>query len=73
MRFLANENIPLTSIQRLQAAGHDEVAVAQTALGSSDVQVLQQAAREQRMVLTFDRDYGELIFRYHLPAPSGVI
>ena len=32
-----------------------------------------RAVQEQRVVLTFDRNYGELIYRRRLPAPTGVI
>ena len=32
-----------------------------------------RAADEQRVILTFDRDYGELIYRLRLRSPKGVI
>ena len=31
------------------------------------------AEREKRVILTFDRDYGELLFRHRLGRPRGVI
>ncbi len=34
---------------------------------------MELARREDRIVLTFDRDYGELVFRRQLPPPSGLI
>jgi len=40
--------------------------------GSDDGQVLSQAAVEQRLILTFDKDFGELAFRSRLPAGSGI-
>jgi len=73
MRLLANENIPLASVRRLRALKHDVLAVAETMPGSSDVEVLHLAGDERRIVLTFDRDYGELIFVRNLPCPAGVI
>ncbi len=36
-------------------------------------EVLARAVDEQRIILTFDRDYGELIYRFRLPPPKGVI
>jgi len=41
--------------------------------GVTDEEVIQIATNEQRTILTFDRDYGELIFKHDLKPPSGVI
>jgi predicted nuclease of predicted toxin-antitoxin system len=73
MRFLANENFPLASVTRLRKAAHDVAAIVQESPGVRDSQVLEQAAIEARIVLTFDRDYGELIYRRRLPVPAGVV
>jgi predicted nuclease of predicted toxin-antitoxin system len=73
MRFLANENIPLPSVNRLRMAGYDTAAIAEGLSGAKDAEVLARAASEGRIVLTFDRDYGELIYRLGLPSPAGVI
>lgn len=73
MKFLADENFPSASANRLREAGHDVVTVAEGAPGSEDAGILAWAAREERVVLTFDRDYGDLIFRQRLPTPPGVV
>ncbi len=73
MRLLANENVPLGSVQLLRAAGHDVVAIIENTPGATDTEVLAQAAREDRVILTFDRDYGELVYLRRLPIPSGVL
>lgn len=73
MRFLANENFPGDAVARLKAAGHDVTWVRTAAPGSSDEEVLARAAREERIVLTFDEDFGELAWRAGLPATSGVV
>ena len=73
MRFLANENFPLASVNRLREAGHDVMAIIQHSPGAKDPEVLAHAVREERIVLTFDRDYGELIYRQGLPVPVGVV
>jgi predicted nuclease of predicted toxin-antitoxin system len=41
--------------------------------GSSDQRVLEKAQAEQRIILTFDKDFGELAFHRGLPATCGVI
>jgi predicted nuclease of predicted toxin-antitoxin system len=73
MRFLANENFPLGSVRRLRAEDHDVLAAAVSLPGTTDEKILSLAANEQRVLLTFDRDYGELIYRRRLPAPLGVV
>ena len=70
MRFLANENFPADAVTQLKAAGHDIVWVRTAAPGMKDEDVLAWAAREARIVLTFDKDFGELAgvpaCRHHL-------
>ena len=73
MRFLANENFPGDAVTQLKASGHDIVWVRAAAPGSKDEDVLAWAAREERIVLTFDKDFGELAWHAGLPASSGVV
>jgi predicted nuclease of predicted toxin-antitoxin system len=73
MRFLADENFPGSAVRSLSAANHDVVWVRTERPGSSDQSVLAWAAREKRIVLTFDKDFGELAYRSGLPASSGII
>ena len=73
MRFLANENFPLLSVRFLRQAGYDVAAITEDSPGIEDRAVLHRAVNEQRVILTFDRDYGELIYRLKLPSPTGVI
>ncbi len=73
MLFLANENIPLASVNCLRRAGYLVTAIVEETPGISDRVVLAIAAAENRVLLTFDRDYGELIYRRKLPAPTGLV
>jgi predicted nuclease of predicted toxin-antitoxin system len=73
MRFLANENFPAASVQHLRQSGHDVLYVSENFPSVEDEVVLRWARDEQRFMLTFDRDYGELIFKHQLPVPLGVI
>jgi predicted nuclease of predicted toxin-antitoxin system len=72
-KLLANENIPTASIALLQKAGFDILAAGKEFPGSSDEIVLSKARQEARILVTFDRDYGELIFHRQLPVPPAVI
>ena len=71
MRFLANENFPGRAVTALTAAGHDVVWVRVTAPGMSDPDVLAWAARDERILLTFDKDFGELARASALPSTCG--
>ncbi len=73
MRFLANENFPGAAVAALKAAGHDVAWVRSVAPGLADPEVLAWAAREQRILLTFDKDFGELARASALPPACGVI
>ncbi|MEG4306765.1 DUF5615 family PIN-like protein [Microcoleus sp. D3_18a_C4] len=73
MRFLANENFPLLSVQILRQAQLEVASVTEDSPGIEDSEVLARAADEERVILTFDRDYGELIYRLRLRSPRGVI
>jgi len=61
MRLLANENIPGDAVTALRAAGHDVAWVRSDAPGSSDRDVLAPAMSENRILLTFDKGFGELV------------
>ena len=73
MRFLANENFPGAAVTALEAAGHDVVWVRIAAPGTTDPDVLAWAAREQRILLTLDKDFGELARGSALPHTCGVV
>lgn len=68
-RFLADENVPLPSIRVLREAGWDVEAVAEFAAGAPDFTVLAHATERGRVLITFDRGFGELInygvYRHH--------
>ena len=73
MRFLANENFPMPSIRLLQKAGHEVISITESSPGISDKKVLDTAKAENLTILTFDSDYGELIFRHEVKSPPAVI
>ncbi|HEX9023427.1 MAG TPA: DUF5615 family PIN-like protein [Geobacteraceae bacterium] len=71
--ILANENFPLASVRLLRDAGHDVIAITETLQGITDTTVLDMASRQGRILLTFDRDYGELVFLRNLPCPPAIV
>ena len=62
MNFLADESCAGPVILALRAAGNDVVAIAELTPGATDEQVLDQALREKRILITEDRDFGELVY-----------
>jgi predicted nuclease of predicted toxin-antitoxin system len=73
MRLLANENFPADAVDALRARGHDVAWERTDAPGSSDREVLDRAVAEDRILVTIDKDFGELAFRAGLPASSGIV
>jgi predicted nuclease of predicted toxin-antitoxin system len=73
MCFLANENFPGEGVEALATAGHDVDWVRVSAPGMRDEQVLGRAVRDGRILLTFDKDFGELAWSRGLPASCGIV
>ncbi len=69
-RLLANENVPIPSVMLLRNAAFDVLAIAESNPGLSDRAVLDVAVADARWIITFDRDYGELIYARGLPPPT---
>jgi|SRR5215471_15352798 len=72
MNFLADESCAGPVIRALREAGHDVVAVADVSKGATDEQVLELALKEKRVLITEDRDFGELVYA-HGRRSAGVI
>ena len=73
MQFLANENLPLDVVEALRNQGHDVTWIRTAAPGSQDPDILRSALAENRILLTFDKDFGDLAFDFGLPATSGIV
>lgn len=63
MRFLADENVSSLVIGRLRANGVEVASMSEMTPGASDIDILEIAAREDRILITEDRDFGELLIR----------
>ena len=73
MRILADENVPGRVVRELRELGHDVRWVREDSPGLGDRAVLELACSEARLLLTFDKDFGELVFRLGRDASRGVI
>lgn len=72
MKFVADENLDRSVIQKLRDAGHEVISVAEMEPGIPDEVVLAAANSHAAMLITEDKDFGELVFRRSLVL-QGVI
>lgn len=72
LRFLADESCDFAVVRALRQAGYDVLAVGESTQRSDDRQVLAQASRHKRILLTEDKDFGWLVF-VSQAASAGVI
>ena len=61
MEFLADESCDFAVVRALRAHGHDVVAVAEVARGAPDEDVIALALERRRILLTEDKDFGQLV------------
>lgn len=73
MRILADENIPRQIVHALRERSHDVDWVLERRPGASDHDVLMWARKEERAILTFDKDFRDWAFRSQEPMPDGCI
>lgn len=73
MRILADENFPGDAVAALRVRGHDVAWIHEDARGGEDASVVERAVREARLLVTFDKDFGELAFRGEMGNPSGIV
>jgi len=66
MNLVADESVDQQIVERLRQDGHDVTYVAEMEPGISDETVLQRANEQEAMLLTVDKDFGELRFRQKL-------
>lgn len=72
MRFLVDESCDACVARALISGGYDVTTVASVARGADDDVILDLAFHEQRILVTKDKDFGELAFASRQPA-VGII
>ncbi len=72
MNFLADESVDQQIVDRLRVDGHSVAYVAQMDPGSNDKAVLDTANQQMALLITADKDFGELVFRQRLVS-NGVV
>ena len=62
-KFLIDQNIGFKTINFLRGLGFDVKSLADVSLrGKEDIEIIQTAQRAGRIVITFDKDFGEIYY-----------
>jgi predicted nuclease of predicted toxin-antitoxin system len=72
VNFVADESLDDPLVIHLRTAGHTVWSVAEMTPGISDDIVLELANQQRALLLTADKDFGELVFRLRRIA-TGII
>lgn len=72
MLILCDENMPFASVNYLKSEGYDVHSISESSPGITDEEVISVSIEEDRTIITFDSDFGTLIFRNRYK-PHGVI
>ena len=62
LRFLADESCDFAAVRALRSEGHDVVSVGEISKGADDEHVMALALDQKRVLLTEDKDFGQLAF-----------
>lgn len=62
MKVLVDENIGSSVVQYLLSEGHNVIWIKELRPGMSDKEILKLALKTRRIIITYDQDFGELIF-----------
>lgn len=73
MRILADESVDGPLVAGLRTLGHDVVWAAEQSRGASDEALVTLARDDNRVIITSDRDFGELVFRRGARPPGVVL
>lgn len=74
MKFLADMGVSMTTARALHEAGEDVVHLREEGLATlPDDRILEKAVREQRVILTFDLDFGDLLAAGGNTVPSVIL
>jgi predicted nuclease of predicted toxin-antitoxin system len=73
VRFLADESCDFRVVKALRASGHDVAAILEESRGASDQEVFARSRGEQRILLTEDKDFGQLVVAAGLGQQEGLL
>ena len=73
LKLLADDNIPKSVVIKLRNSGIDIIRASEVKRGMSDEEIVDIAIRDQRIVITFDKDFGKLIIEKRFKIPGLIL
>lgn len=73
MKPLADGSVDWPITARLRDDGHDVPSIAEDSPGLADLEVLARAHADGVVLITGDKDFGELVYRQRLPHAGGFV
>jgi predicted nuclease of predicted toxin-antitoxin system len=71
MNLLADEDVDGPVVERLRQDGHAVLSVAEMEPGISDEAILRKANEQGSLLVTADKDFGEMVFQQNLLSTGG--
>ncbi|MBC8179945.1 DUF5615 family PIN-like protein [candidate division KSB1 bacterium] len=72
MKLLIDENAPRTLVEYLKKENFDLIWIREYHRGLADEEIVRLSKIEDRIIITFDKDFGELVYRKNMN-PAGII
>jgi len=72
VKLLADECCDSGLVSFLRKEGHDVLYITEYKPGALDLEVVERAKSEKRIIITEDKDFGELVYRFKIDA-EGII
>jgi predicted nuclease of predicted toxin-antitoxin system len=73
MKFLADAHVSVEMVAMIRDLGHDCLDASAIPPRMQDVDVLRMATNDERVVVTADKDFGELVFLYRIDSPGIIL
>jgi predicted nuclease of predicted toxin-antitoxin system len=73
MKIFADESVDGPIVERLRQDGHQVVYAAEAVSGITDDEILKSANDQEALLLTADKDFGEMVFKWNRLHTDGVV
>ena len=73
MNFVADESIDRRIVEQLRLSGHEVIYIAEVEPSITDVEVFDRANENNSLLITADKDFGDIVFRDRRLLSNGVI
>jgi predicted nuclease of predicted toxin-antitoxin system len=73
LKFLADENLPRICVASLRSQGFDVTWISEISASISDAEVCSLARMEDRIIITNDKDFGDLVIRDRISVPGVIL